>query len=98
MPDWKSEVKRRLARLGLEPAREAEIAEELAQHLEDRFLELQSGGATGPDASRAVLAELDEIGRLPRGLRRPDRAAAEPVVLGAERMNVFGEAWQDLRF
>ena len=36
MPDWKTEIMRRLAPLRLEPQREAEIAEELAEHLEDR--------------------------------------------------------------
>jgi hypothetical protein len=33
MPDWKSEIRRRLAGLKLEPAREAAIVEELAQYL-----------------------------------------------------------------
>jgi hypothetical protein len=34
MPEWKDEIKNRLAGLNLAPAREAEIVEELAQHLE----------------------------------------------------------------
>jgi hypothetical protein len=33
--DWKPHIRPRLASLRLSPAREAEIAEELAQHLED---------------------------------------------------------------
>ena len=36
MPDWKSEIRGRLAGSKLEPAREAEIIEELLKHLEDR--------------------------------------------------------------
>ena len=32
MPEWKDEVRKRLSRLNLEPAHEAEIVEELAQH------------------------------------------------------------------
>jgi hypothetical protein len=32
MPDWKPEILRRLA-----PTREAEIADELSRHLEDRY-------------------------------------------------------------
>jgi hypothetical protein len=39
-PDWKDEIIWRLSPLKLPPTREAEIAEELAQHLEDRFKEV----------------------------------------------------------
>jgi hypothetical protein len=35
MPEWKAEVRKRLSRLNLEPAHEAEIVEELAKHHED---------------------------------------------------------------
>jgi hypothetical protein len=56
MPDWKSETRRRLASLKLEPAREAAIVEELAQYLEDCYAELLAGGVApgkgrAPDAS-----------------------------------------------
>jgi hypothetical protein len=40
MLEWKPEILRRLAPLKLSPAREGEIAEEIAQHLEDRYHEL----------------------------------------------------------
>jgi hypothetical protein len=33
MPEWKPEILRRLAPLNLAPTREADIAEEIAQHL-----------------------------------------------------------------
>jgi hypothetical protein len=33
MPDWKEDITRRRASLKLTPVREAEIAEELAQHV-----------------------------------------------------------------
>ena len=46
MPDWNEQIRRQLTDLNLAPAREAEIVEELAQHAEDRYRELQSGGAT----------------------------------------------------
>ena len=45
MPDWNEEIRKQLADLNLAPAREAEIVEELAQHAEDRYQELQSSGA-----------------------------------------------------
>ena len=60
MPEWKQEIRTRLASLKLEPTREAEIVGELAQHLDDRYTELLAGGATRGDAARAALAELSD--------------------------------------
>lgn len=99
MLDWKHEIKQTLAELKLEPTREAEIAEELTQHLTDRYTELLAGGATEVEASRAVLAELSESGWLARELRPVERqVAAEPVVLGARSENMIRDLWQDLRY
>jgi hypothetical protein len=57
MPDWKKEIRERLAGLRLAPTREAEIVEELAQYLEDCCEELLAGGATKEDAWRKTLEE-----------------------------------------
>src|SRR5215813_6075048 len=70
MPEWKEEIGRRLTSLGLEPAREAEIIEELSQHLEDRYAESLARGATPEEASRASLAELSGRELLQQELRR----------------------------
>jgi putative ABC transport system permease protein len=59
MPDLKSYIRPRLASLRLSPAREREIAEELAQHLEDRCQELIAKGATPEDAARTARTEFD---------------------------------------
>lgn len=40
MPEWKAEIRRRLAKLQLSPLRENAIVEELAQRLEDFYAEL----------------------------------------------------------
>ena len=45
MPDWKSEIRWRLANLKIEPAREASIIEELSQYLEDCYAEFLASGA-----------------------------------------------------
>jgi hypothetical protein len=37
MPDWAEHVRPRLSTLRLSPGREAEIIEELSQHLDDRW-------------------------------------------------------------
>src|SRR5262245_46291242 len=100
MPDWKREVVERLAALELDPAREAEIVEELSQHLDDRYAESLANGAAPEEAFRAALAEFDSGELLARELRRVERSAPQdPAVLGANwRGNMFGGLWQDLRF
>lgn len=69
MIDWKQEIRRQLSSLKLEPTREAEIVEELAQHLEDRYAELRSSGATQETAHLSALADLNESELLARELR-----------------------------
>ena len=56
--DWTSYIRSRLASLRLSPAREREIAEELAQHLEDRWRELVAGGATPAEAAHTAKTEF----------------------------------------
>src|SRR2546425_12129855 len=100
MPDWKEEVRQRLASVRLEPTREAEIVEELAHHLEDRYLELLARGANDDEATREALTELSESETLQRELRRVECAVTHgPVVPGLNRRsNMLGDLWQDLRF
>jgi putative ABC transport system permease protein len=100
MPEWKSEIRARLAKLRLAPTREAAIVEELAQHLNDCYAELLAGGATEAEALQQTLAELSGSELLARELRRVERQAApEPIVLGTNRRtNMLADLWQDLRF
>jgi len=60
MPDWALEVRKRLASVRLSPTREAEIVEELSQHLEDRWRDLIAGGASHEIATQTVLAECKD--------------------------------------
>jgi hypothetical protein len=60
VPDWIDFVKSRLGALGLDPAREAEIVSELAQHLEDTYEELCGQGLSDVEAAeRAPLNVSD---------------------------------------
>jgi predicted permease len=61
MPDWKTIVQERIASLRLEGASEADLVEELARHLEDRYNELCNTGATHEDAFEATLSELKDM-------------------------------------
>src|SRR6185295_19879489 len=99
MPDWKPEIRKQLASLKLDPIREAEIVDELAQHLDDRYAELRAGGSAEDDAYRSALAELSERDLLARELRRLEGPVTrEPVILGARRSNMVGDVWLDLRY
>jgi putative ABC transport system permease protein len=104
MSEWKQEIRERLPNLRLEPGREAEVIEELAQHLEDRHAEMLAGGATPEEANRSALSELSESGSLARELRRIERPAPqEPAISAAtrrsnRRSNMMGDLWKDLRY
>jgi hypothetical protein len=97
MLDWNSQIRQQLAGLNLAPAREAEIVEELSQHAEDRYRELQAGGVTGIEARRIV---LDELQLLAKGLRTVERTdVPEPAALGAGSKGHFlAGIGQDLRY
>src|SRR5690348_10472152 len=100
MPKWKEEIRRRLADSKLEPAREAEIVEELSQHLEDRYAESLTSGVTPDEAYRATLAELGARELLDQELQRVERTVEqEPIVPGTNRRsNMIADFWQDLRY
>jgi putative ABC transport system permease protein len=99
MPDWKNEIRRRMAGLKLAPARESEIVEELAQHLDDRYQELLAGGTSDVDAVQLTLADLSENDVL-RELQPVERETPpDPVVMGTNRkLNIVADIWNDLRF
>jgi putative ABC transport system permease protein len=100
VPDWKAEIKQRLAKLVLEPTREAAIVEELAQHLEDRYAESLAGGMAPAEAERRTRAELSGNELLARELRRVERQIPqEHVVIGTNRrMKMIVDLRQDLRY
>ncbi|MEK6406541.1 MAG: ABC transporter permease [Acidobacteriota bacterium] len=99
MPEWKPDIRKRLASLSLEPARENEIVEEFAQHLEDRYQEMLAGGASHEEADRAARTELSDPQLLVRELNRLERQTGnEPFALGTRRNNMLGNLWQDLRY
>src|SRR5262247_1185510 len=98
MPDWKHEIRRRLAGVKLEPTREAAVVEELAQYLEDCYAEWRASGATEAEAYQRTFAELSGSELLARELRRAERPA-EPIWVGTNRRtNMIASLWQDLRY
>ncbi|HKD45927.1 MAG TPA: ABC transporter permease [Candidatus Angelobacter sp.] len=104
MPDWDAKIREQLAPLGLDPSREAEIVEELAQHLDDSYRTLLREGLTPEEARQAALLELER--KAPGDLRFPSTGLAalsfpptspsQGWALGAGRVVI--DLWRDLRF
>src|SRR5437588_8616040 len=99
MPDFKEEIRKRLAALNLAPTRENEIVEELSLHLEDHYEQSLRTGVSGDEAYDAALNELrasDLSGPLKQIERRVQQ---EPVVIGRDgNANLLSDLWQDLRY
>src|SRR3984885_8933338 len=99
MPEWKPEILLRLAPLKLSPTREEEIAEEIAQHLDDRYQELLAAGHAADSAFRAALDELKDEDLLARNLQTVESDLyREPIALGNSSGNWFAGILQDVRY
>src|SRR2546423_457670 len=100
MPEFKDEVRKRLEGLGLSPGREAEIVEELSQHLDDQYEQALSHGATEEAAREDVLRELSQSDVLATSLKRVERRVPQnPIQMGTGRKrNMFADLSQDVRY
>jgi putative ABC transport system permease protein len=99
MPEWTEHLRPRLARLRLSSAREAEIIEELSQHLDQRYEDLRSGGTDDAEARRLAIEELLEPDALAYHMRSLRQAhSAPPITPGAPDGSVLSDLWHDLRY
>ncbi|HEX5966765.1 MAG TPA: permease prefix domain 1-containing protein, partial [Pyrinomonadaceae bacterium] len=99
MPDWSEVVRRRLATLQLQPAKEAEIVEELAQHLDDVYQRSLAKGFSEHESRQIALRELADADSLPTELKRVHKPFNEaPVPGGRGRSNLLKDFIQDLRY
>ena len=100
MPDFKIEIRARLAALQLSPMREVEIVEELSQHLEQEYERAISCGASDDEALRQVLEQLNASDLLGSELKRVEhRISDQPTPLGSERkINFLADLLQDVRY
>jgi predicted permease len=100
MPEFKDEIRKRLEGLSLSPAREADIVEELSQHLEDQYEQALSEGATEEAAQESVLTELSQTDVLASSLKRVERRVPQnSIQMGTERKtNMFADLNQDVRY
>ena len=105
MPDptlrdrWTREVRSRLASLRLSPAREAEIVDELSQHLDDRWRELVSGGTSADEATRVALAEFREGNLLAAHMSALRQSRTPPPLTpAAPAAHALAGMWLDVRY
>jgi predicted permease len=100
MPEWSEHLRPRLALLRLSPAREAEIIEELSQHLDQRYEELRRGGSTSDaDARRLAMEELLEPHALADHMRSLRQAHAPPAIApGVPNQFLLSDLCQDVRY
>jgi putative ABC transport system permease protein len=99
MHDWQSLVRARLAELRVDPARAADIVDELAQHVADHHAELVASGLDDAAALQQALAPLDKHRQLADDLAHADRPrAAAPAPPPAARGSVFQGIWRDLAY
>jgi predicted permease len=97
--DWSAELRRRLGALHFSPEREAEIIEELSQHLDDRIREFVAGGAPQNEARRRALVELSDHDLLsPHFARLRQARRADSIQLGAPSARLGQDLWQDVRY
>jgi putative ABC transport system permease protein len=99
MSRWRQEIRRRLEAANLDPAREAEIAQELEQHLDDRYAEMRAMGRSDDEARTAALAELADDRRMREELTRTIAAPPSLPPPGAppSRPSLV-TWWQDVRY
>ena len=96
MPDLKNIIQERIAALHLKPEAEQSLAEELLQHLEQKFSELRSGGASEDEAYAKTIAELDDMYPLQEEFGRK-QVSPETVAIGDTRAgNLLDDLWRDL--
>ena len=100
MPDFKTEISARLHELQLSPAREAEIVEELSQHLEQEYERALNSGASEEEARQKVREELNSSDVLRCELKNVERRVShEPIASGKESaINIFSDLGQDIRY
>jgi putative ABC transport system permease protein len=100
MPDFKIEIRARLAELQLSPVREAEIVEELSQHLEEEYERAVRSGSSEDEAHQRVLEQIAASDLLHRELKNVERRASqEQVAPGAQsKTKFFGDLTQDIRY
>ena len=100
MPEWEQEIRKLLRDARLEPAREAAIVREMAEHLQQSYEELQAEGASEEVARRAILATLGDGSALAAELRKtqPQRSPGAIEADTPKSGSIAVDLLRDLRY
>ena len=97
MPDWRKEIRSVIASLNLEATREAQVVEELNQHLGDRREEMLASGLRAEQADEALLRELHDH-TLTAGLKATIGGEKLQLPIGSDgNEKALARVWIDLR-
>src|SRR6058998_2208151 len=96
MIDWKALVRARIGPLPVDPAREADIVDELAQHVAEHHADLVASGTSDADALAIALAPLAD--RASAEIARADRPRPSQPLPPAPAASLPGNLARDLRY
>ncbi len=100
MPDhsgWREQIRPHFASLRLDPAREAEIIDEISLHLDERYEELLLTGTPSEQARRMALDELLETDVFTAAMRTLRQTQSHRQPGSVADASLLADAWQDLR-
>jgi predicted permease len=100
MPEWRKVIRRRLEPLRMEASAEADLVEEIAEHLADRFRELRSGGSSEEEAYKQTISELTDLYPLQASLERSQRMPIRETPSAGQTSsgNLMEGIWKDVRY
>jgi putative ABC transport system permease protein len=97
-PGWRDEIRRRLSALNLSERRVNEIADEIAEHLEDRHAQMIADGHSADDARAAVWRELEAPDALARRVHYAEHPGLTDVsVTRSQGQRVMRRIANDMR-
>jgi len=96
MRNWKQLVRARLGPLPVDPARAADIVDELAQHLADHFKDLAADGVDEDEAVERALAPL--AARAAAEIARADRPRSSAPIPPAAEAGPFSGIARDVQY
>ncbi|HLJ46459.1 MAG TPA: ABC transporter permease [Bryobacteraceae bacterium] len=99
MPDFKKLVQQRIAPLGLTPAAERNLMDEITDHLEDLYQRSLAAGVSEQEALQTVMKEFEDMQAMKTGLAGHRLPKHDPVTVGdSRRSNYLADLWKDIRY
>jgi putative ABC transport system permease protein len=98
MPDFASLVRARLEPLDVDPARAADIVDELAQHCAEHHAELVASGLDEAAAIERALAPLVDRVHVARAIARADRPRPVAPTPPSPAARPLVDVWRDVRY